>query len=98
MVQYKYQFCSKHILFGTSLILLIICSFEAGNLDNLEIHLRTCEIYQCDECEQRFKSISKIKEHVTEIHKRESFWINHLKMDRNSFSEISEKSYLSNKL
>ena len=75
-----------------------LCSSEVGSLENLETHLRTCEIYQCDDCEIRMKSISEIKEHVTEIHKRESLWINHLKMDRNNFSEISDKSYLSSKL
>ena len=64
----------------------------AGSLESLEIHL-TCEVYQCDECEERMKSIKEIKEHITNIHKREAWWVNHLKMDENTFSEISEKSY-----
>ena len=71
-----------------------ICSFEAGSLENLETHLRTCEVYQCDECEKRIKSIAEIKEHITNIHDREAWWINHLKMDRNTSSEINEKNVI----
>ena len=72
-----------------------ICSFEAGSLQSLETHLRTCEVYQCDECEERIKSIKEIKEHITNTREREAWWVNHLKMDRNAFSE---KSYFSNKI
>ena len=49
-----------------------ICTFEAGSLENLETHLRTCEVYHCDECEKRIKSITEIKEHITNIHEREA--------------------------
>ena len=36
-----------------------LCDFEAGNLENLETHLNTCEFFQCDwdkdNWKQRFK-------------------------------------------
>ena len=40
-----------------------LCDFDAINL---EIHLVTCEIYQCDNCKIKFKSIRDIKEHIEE--------------------------------
>ena len=75
-----------------------ICSFEAGSLERVETHLRTCEVYQCDECEERIKSLKEIKELITNIDEREAWWVNNLKMDGNTFSEISENFFSSNKI
>ena len=61
-----------------------LCDFEATNLENLEIHLVTCEIYQCDNCKTKFKSIKDIKEHIEEKYSRRYEYVHHLKLHRNN--------------
>ena len=58
--------------------------YEAKSLDNLEIHLKTCEIYECEDCEYVSKQLSGIKQHISEIQKCSSSNILHIKMDRNN--------------
>ena len=41
-----------------------LCEFVATNLENLEKHLNTYEIYQYDDCEKHFKKLAEIKEHI----------------------------------
>jgi hypothetical protein len=41
-----------------------ICDFVADNLDNLETHLFTCEMYQCYYDNENFKNLSDLKEQV----------------------------------
>ena len=36
------------------------------SLENLELHLKTCEKYECEECEFTSKQISGIKKHILE--------------------------------
>ena len=43
-----------------------LCDFEAKTLDNLELHLTTCETYECEEYEFVSKHISGIKKHFLE--------------------------------
>ena len=33
-----------------------LCDLEVGNFENLELHLTTCEMYQCYKCEKRYKA------------------------------------------
>ena len=59
---------------------------------DLEIHLKTCEIYQCGKCLVRDKNLSEMKKHIQKTHKYETE-IGYLKMDRNSESEVSQNFY-----
>ena len=43
-----------------------LCDFEAKTLDNLELHLTTCETYECEECEFVSTHISGIEKHFSE--------------------------------
>ena len=41
-----------------------LCEFEANNFENLDIHLNSCEVYQCGGCEKILKTIKDVKTHV----------------------------------
>ena len=51
-----------------------LCNFEAWSLENLEMHLTTCEIFQFDKplCEYGFKNLIDIKKYCKCTFK--SFW------------------------
>ena len=52
-------------------------------LDDVEIHLNTCEVHECAlvECLIRLKTLSEMKKHKTGEHE-DGIAIHHLKMDR----------------
>ena len=72
-----------------------LCDFKANTLENLEIHLSTCEIYDCAGCHFRVKTISEMKEHVNDEHENRNVKILHGKQDRKNCEEISSTEYLS---
>ena len=74
------------------------CDFEATNLENLEIHLVTCGIYQCDNCKTKFKSIRDIKGHIEKQYSRGYEYVHHLKLDRNKPNKVSYRIYDSEKV
>ena len=41
-----------------------LCDFEAMSLENLELHLVSFEVYQCNNCEKKLKSIKDVKDHI----------------------------------
>ena len=61
-------------------------------ISELEIHLKTCEIYQYGSCYSRDKSLSEMKKHVQDTH-TPSTGIGYLKMDRNNECEVSQTYY-----
>ena len=80
-----------------------ICEFETESLEQLDIHIFSCEIYQCDECKKKFRSISDIKKHIKEMKYNTLYsdgygYIHHLKIDRNNSNEDSDKMYRSDKI
>ena len=77
-----------------------ICGFEIKTLEDLNIHLTTCEMYKCEECDLRVKSLSEIKKHVENEHSK---WkklqaIIHIKQNRNDSEVVDEISYRSGTL
>ena len=69
-----------------------MCDFEAGSSENIEMHLTTCELFECDKpfCEFRCKNLTDMKKHVHEKYKQENGYVSHFKLDRNKTNEISE--------
>ena len=70
-----------------------LCDLETNSLQNLETHLKTCEAYECDYytgCDKRFNTLSEIKKHFKDQHKKEKGSFKHLKIDRNYCNEVSE--------
>ena len=41
--------------------------------ENLEIHLNTCEVFQCTKCKKKEPIMSEIKEHIRKEHDSESY-------------------------
>ena len=76
-----------------------MCEFVAKDLETLETHSVTCQIYECKHCAERLKSISHIKKHMTEEHKGGQFLkIIHAKLDISNSDEIKCKTYYSKDL
>ena len=76
-----------------------LCYIEEKDQESLEIHLATCEVFECGKCDERLKSISDLKKHIKEKKYPGGFaTIHHLKGDRNNCSEISVRQYCSRDL
>ena len=79
-----------------------ICDYIADTEENLDIHLFTCEIYECTgsygsfpkrpDCNLSGKDLSEMKRHIVENHST-SVGLNHFKMDRNKEWDVTLKSY-----
>ena len=74
-----------------------LCDNDFGNFENLEIHLNTCEIYQCRSCSHKENNVSDIKRHAKTEHGMPSI-IDHLKICRENMEEISETMYWDSQL
>ena len=69
-----------------------LCERNFDNLDMLEVHLNTCEIYECSVCAERFQILSEMKKHMHDNHDS-CKQIYHLKMDRKDPKEVNVKKY-----
>ena len=71
-----------------------LCNYEAKDIENLDLHLTTCEIYECDECEFIARNLSDFKRHILEnkttCNLRKGC---HVKLDRSNEKEASFKEY-----
>ena len=58
------------------------------------MHLKTCEIYECNDCEHVAKTISSIKKHI-QNNKKDCYetTIHHVKLDRENDEEAVDKEY-----
>ena len=74
-----------------------LCNHEFSENENLETHLFTCEIYKCDSCSQKFKSLPDIKGHISEEHKRNTV-ILHSKINRDNSEHAVEMTHYSKDL
>ena len=45
-----------------------LCNFEANTIENLNLHLSTCEIYNCEACCFRTINLHEIKDHLNTVH------------------------------
>ena len=48
---------------------MFILESAATTLEDLKLHLVTCEVYECGNCVKRVKQLGKIKEHIEKEHK-----------------------------
>ena len=58
-----------------------LCEWRSDCLENLETHLKSCEVYACEVCDRRFPALKDVKLHIDEEHGRGTSLI-HLKMNR----------------
>ena len=75
-----------------------LCDSKFKDLDSLELHLRTCEIYECAECYEKSRFLSEMKKHIREDHEETGLYLNNLKIDLENLSEVIAKSYLASDL
>ena len=71
-----------------------LCELIANDLENLETHLTTCEIYQCNSCDLSFRNLPDLKTHLQNEHEGNKYvriWNG--KQDRLNREEISCSSY-----
>ena len=66
-----------------------LCDNAFSDLESLELHLFTCECYLCKKCDTNFKTLSNIKNHISEQHEGKSTRIFHIKQDRKNKEELS---------
>ena len=69
-----------------------LCDMKVDTLENLETHLASCEVYECEECEKRFTKLSDIKLHLEDDHNKDKYFY-HLKMHRIVKSKVDSKKY-----
>ena len=69
-----------------------LCGKEFKVREDLEIHLNTCEIFECQDCWLRDVNISEMKNHIRGKHSSTT-QVNHLKMDREKQHIVSSSSY-----
>ena len=64
------------------------------SLESLNIHLNTCESYECYRCNLRVYNLSDMKEHIHKKHgAKEYLYIKHGKLDRKNADYVKETSY-----
>ena len=59
-----------------------LCDYVADDIETLETHQFTCEIFKCFNCHKKFTNLAALKKHVSEDHEEKSTWIAHSKKDR----------------
>jgi len=65
-----------------------LCECRLDTLEMLELHLVTCEVYECCSCFIRVKNLSEMKKHFKTEHK-DGKYLRHLKIDQNDSKKIS---------
>ena len=69
-----------------------LCEYIAEDFENLEMHLFTCEVYKCDRCDPKFKTLAEMKTHIENTHGDLSDeWgkVEHIKQSRGNKYEFS---------
>ena len=69
-----------------------ICECEVDTLENLEVHLVTCEVYECNHCDLKVKILSQMKTHIVKDHGNNGECV-HLKMNRHNFEQVDSKTH-----
>ena len=68
--------------------------YKTTTIASLELHLTTCEIYSCKECDFNTRQISEMKHHEKEnICKCDEKCTWHIKLNRNNKEEANMKLY-----
>ena len=71
-----------------------MCGCITKDLEDLETHLLTCEIYRCKLCQNVFKNMTDLKEHFLQDHASETYRpTEHIKTNRKDKEQFDIKSY-----
>ena len=72
-----------------------LCGYEAKDLEELEMHLTTCEYYVCEVCQERIRQFTSIKDHFKTKHEDYSnirCGVRNIKPSRENF-DIYDKTF-----
>ena len=71
-----------------------LCGFEAGNLETLEMHLHTSDIYTCCRSDDTVRTVSEIKKHLKEKHTNwlKDTYVTHAKISRTNSDMVETKN------
>ena len=75
-----------------------LCEFKATDLEILNTHISTCEIYECNSCWERVRNIHDLKKHILEKHKGTPVDIVHGKIHRKDNEKIDISEHKSSML
>ena len=66
-----------------------ICNLEVKDIETLDIHTSTCEMFKCNWCDKSFNNVSDIKNHGKKEHKGRStlYHYNRMRVNEEFFSE-----------
>ena len=73
-----------------------LCENNFENIENLNLHLQTCDIFICRRCFRKENNISDIKSHVEKKHndlRSGATIIDHLKISRIDEDEVTSKEH-----
>ena len=71
-----------------------LCEYIAEDLESLDVHLQTCEIYKCHKCENVFINLKDLKQHYPTEHtdEKENF-ATHMKQSREDKNSYDSRCY-----
>ena len=75
-----------------------LCNYEAKDLEALNLHLSTCQVYVCDDCCYRTTHIHEIKDHLEKIHTSRYDFIIHGKVNLKDPEIIDDVNYSKHEL
>ena len=75
-----------------------LCDYEAKDVEVLDTHTFTCEMFKCSRCKQKFKTLQDIKNHVNKDHEGNHLPIFHYYCTRGNQEFFEEKFHLSKEL
>ena len=75
-----------------------LCDFEAKDKSILEMHLFSCQIYVCNECDDRSQNLTDLKKHREKEHTMKNINVTHVKQNRVNQDEMDANDYSFNDL
>ena len=71
-----------------------LCEYIAEDLENLDLHLLTCEVYKCNKCGNIFKNLQDLKQHFLTEHENEKHkTTTHMKQSREDRHSFDTRGY-----
>jgi hypothetical protein len=71
-----------------------LSEFQVDDVDKLNSHIFTCEIYKCERCDKNVADLTELKAHTLANHLEYKYMsIVHAKQSRNNEEEIDDKYY-----
>ena len=67
-----------------------LCESNFKSEEEIDTHLKTCEVYECAECYTRYKTLEETKKHFKNDHETEAVFqsLHHLKLERDDISKV----------